>query len=122
MSASQPPLAPSPNCGSPSTQPAPGAKISVCASGTKKNHDSTSAVAAGTRVSPAPRRQKPEPQYSPSKIWYAAAGHSNTSPIETTAAASASPADTNSGSPHGPTTSSSSATSAMSPAHKPMIT
>ena len=34
----------------PSTQPAPGAKIKVCASGTKKNHDNTSAVIAGTHL------------------------------------------------------------------------
>ena len=57
MSASQPPRAPRPNCGNPSNQPAPGANTSVCASGTKKNQDNTSAVAAGTRVSPAPRNE-----------------------------------------------------------------
>ena len=69
MSAIQPPRAPRPNCGRPSIQPCPGAKISVCASGTKKNQDNTSAVAAGTRVSPAPRRQKLYPRYRPSNTW-----------------------------------------------------
>src|SRR6185503_999185 len=120
MSASQPPLAPSPNCGSPSIQPSPGAKISVCASGTKKNHDNTSAVAAGTRVSPAPRRQKPAPQYRPSNTWYAAAGHSSTSPSATTSPADSPPLLTNSGSTHGPTTMSNTAMQAMSAAHSTM--
>ena len=58
IKASHPPLAPSPYCGRPSTQPSPGAKINVCASGTNTNQDRHNAVAAGTCVSPAPR--KPE--------------------------------------------------------------
>jgi hypothetical protein len=47
------------NCGSQSTQPAPGLNVSEWASGTNSDHDSASTMSDGMRTSPAPRRHAP---------------------------------------------------------------
>ncbi len=64
--ANHPPTPPKPNCGSQSTQPAPGLNAREWASGTNINHDSASTMSEGIRTSPAPRRQAPLEMLSPS--------------------------------------------------------
>ena len=64
--------------------------------------------------------QKLEPKYRPSNSWYAAAGHSNSMPVDTAATDAASPLPRNAGSTNRPPASSSTATENISPAHSAM--